>query len=984
VQDITERKKAEEALRASQAELAAVFESTPILLALVDEERRVTKINRAGADFTGRPADELLGLRGGEALRCLGALDDPRGCGFGPHCEQCVVRRTVLDTLQSSRSHFQVEANFPVRRDSRIETLCLLLSTAAVTTPAGRRVLVSIEDITTRHRSHEALRAVYELGHKLVLSRQVDEIAQLATDAAQAVLRFPMCDLWLVDEDNRMLTRIIQSPAEPILALSSLPLDGERGIIAAAVRSGQTICLPDVGQDPRYIGGSYPSRSELCVPLKVRERTIGALNAESDRPDAFSPADRELMEALANAAAVAIENARLYEETHRRAAHQQALNAIITTAGVVNDLPSLLEITLEHILAGLGLAMGAIWVQECPGGPIAGRVVRGLPDPTSIAMEAEITAGGHAASLPPGELVVVNDWRQAAGPYAILAPVMAQHDVAASITAPIGEPNRPLGELSVAARQPRAWTAEETALVEAVGRQLAGAIERLQLLRQIQRQAAQMQEVLDNVPAGVLLLDADHRILMANPLAREYLASLDGVGVGEALARLGERPIAEFLQPSPTSPAHQMVIKGPPEQNFTVRAKAVPLESTAATTGWVLVLQDVTQERAAREHIETRDRLAAVGQLAAGIAHDFNNILAVIILHSYMIGRAPEMSAKTRERLTTITQQAEQASKLIEQILDFSRRAVLEPRPLDLLPFLKEEIKLLRRILLENIRVALDAGREPYVVNADPTRLQQAFMNLAVNARDAMPAGGRLRFTLDRLRVSGREPSLPGLEPGEWVRVRVADTGTGIAAEVLPRIFEPFFTTKAPGKGTGLGLSQVYGIIKQHGGEIDVHSQPGNGAEFILYLPAHAEAAGQGASSSRPEPEHGAGQTILVVEDNETTRIALAESLEMLGYRVLTAEGGREALALLARRSDDISLVLSDLVMPEMGGKELLQALRAQGEKLPVIILTGHVLDERIAELREYGLTGWLLKPPNLEELAKLIKTTLVAERRGV
>ncbi|MDH7486378.1 MAG: GAF domain-containing protein [Anaerolineae bacterium] len=348
--DITERKQAEEALRVREAELAAIFESTPILLALVDEERRVTKINRAGSEFVGRPASELLGLPQGEVLRCLHALDDPRGCGYGPHCEQCVVRRTVLDTLQTGRSHFQVEADYPVRRDGRIETLRLLVSTAPVATPAGPRVLVCLEDITVRHRTHEALRAVYDLSQKLVLSQRVEEIAQLVTDAAQGVLRFPRCELWLADEQARAVVPISQTPAEPALTIRSLPLDDERGIIPAVVRSGQAIYLPDVDRDPRYIRGTdYPTRSELCVPLRVRERTIGALNAESDQPDAFGLAERELLEALANAAAVAIENARLYQESRRRAGEMAALREVSLATLSTLEREQVFEIMLAQL-----------------------------------------------------------------------------------------------------------------------------------------------------------------------------------------------------------------------------------------------------------------------------------------------------------------------------------------------------------------------------------------------------------------------------------------------------------------------------------------------------------------------------------------------------------------------------------------------------------------------------------------------------------
>jgi two-component system, cell cycle sensor histidine kinase and response regulator CckA len=246
--------------------------------------------------------------------------------------------------------------------------------------------------------------------------------------------------------------------------------------------------------------------------------------------------------------------------------------------------------------------------------------------------------------------------------------------------------------------------------------------------------------------------------------------------------------------------------------------------------------------RESERHTQQQERLAAVGQLAAGIAHDFNNIMAVIVLYTQMSLRMPDIPTQLRGRLQVVDQQAARATELIQQILDFCRRAVLEPRPMDLEPFLKEIVKLLERTIPENIKMELTYGADDYTVNADPTQMQQAVMNLVVNARDAMlpKGGGKLDIELDRLRMTRhQEPPLPKMEAREWVRV--TDTGIGIPPEALPHIFEPFSTTKEMGKGTGLGLAQVYGIVKQHKGHIDVATKVGGGTTFTLYLPTLLE-----------------------------------------------------------------------------------------------------------------------------------------------
>jgi two-component system cell cycle sensor histidine kinase/response regulator CckA len=371
--------------------------------------------------------------------------------------------------------------------------------------------------------------------------------------------------------------------------------------------------------------------------------------------------------------------------------------------------------------------------------------------------------------------------------------------------------------------------------------------------------------------------------------------------------------------------------------------------------------------------------LSTVGQLAAGMAHDFNNIMAVVALYAGLSLRAPDLPDEVRERLQTIGEQAYRASNLIQQILDFSRRAVLERGPLNLAAFLKEQIKLLRRTLPEHIQIDVTYDEDEYTINADPTRIQQVVMNLATNARDAMPEGGKLHFTLERIAFSERDtPPLPEMKPGQWIRLTVADTGLGILPEMQSHIFDPFFTTKEPGKGTGLGLAQVYGTVKQHDGHIDFTSEPGRGTTFTLFLPALLTLPPSVAAvESEPLPL-GQGQTLLVVEDETTTRKALVESLEMLNYRVWEARNGRQALEVFEQHAGAIDLVLSDVVMPEMGGKALLYALQERAPGVRVVLLTGHPLGEReLEDLRALGLRGWMLKPLSLEQLARVVAETL-------
>jgi CheY-like chemotaxis protein len=376
-----------------------------------------------------------------------------------------------------------------------------------------------------------------------------------------------------------------------------------------------------------------------------------------------------------------------------------------------------------------------------------------------------------------------------------------------------------------------------------------------------------------------------------------------------------------------------------------------------------------------------QERLATVGQLAAGIAHDFNNIMAAILVYADLLTSDTSLPLASRERLHIIQQQVQRAASLIRQILDFSRRSVMEQSSLDLLPFIKELDKLLARVLPENIRLELEYQNENYLVNADPTRLQQAFMNLALNARDAMPQGGYLNFKLSRLQIKADQASPSSeLPPGDWVHIVVADTGQGIPPETLPHIWEPFFTTKPVGQGTGLGLSQVYGIIKQHGGTIDVVSLVGEGTRFNIYLPALTVPGEEGMSSEAPARFDGTGKTVLVVEDDQVTRDAIQSLLKVYNFWVLTATNGSEAIRIYKQMGTIITMVVTDLVMPEMGGVALYHALQEQHPGVKVLFITGHPLEENSHALLEKGNVHWLQKPFSAKDFGVAMQALLAEE----
>lgn len=494
--------------------------------------------------------------------------------------------------------------------------------------------------------------------------------------------------------------------------------------------------------------------------------------------------------------------------------------------------------------------------------------------------------------------------------------------------------------------------------------------QRLRAEKQIGYQADLLQLILDTVPDGVVLLDNDSRVTLANPAGERLLTRLAQAAVGATITALAGEPIAHLLASAEGTGRTLRYQEG----YFELLAR--PIVLTGGDAGWVLLLRDVTAQHEQEQYMAVQARLATVGQLAAGIAHDFNNVMAVITLYTQLLQKTAVLSAKAQSKLDTIAQQAQHASDMITQILDFSRRAIMERVPLNLLPFLKELTRLLRTMLPETLEIELTAKATEYMVNADPARLQQAMMNIALNARDAMPHGGRLRLALDYQHITpDQTPPLPDLEPGHWLHITITDEGVGIAPDILPHIFDPFFTTKEPGKGTGLGLAQVHGIVKQHGGSIGAESRLGEGTTFMIYLPA----------LTLPPPAKDdllfemdqsiiGHETILLVQDNKMLRITIADTLSELGYQVLQADNGLAALTLLQEKADAVDLILSDVIMPQMDGISFYRVINQRYPTLPLLLMTGYPLGEQSPELADLPC---VTKPFTIQALASKIRALL-------
>ncbi|HEX7049285.1 MAG TPA: PAS domain S-box protein [Longimicrobiales bacterium] len=494
----------------------------------------------------------------------------------------------------------------------------------------------------------------------------------------------------------------------------------------------------------------------------------------------------------------------------------------------------------------------------------------------------------------------------------------------------------------------------------------------------------------ESAPEAITLLDEKGRVLRAN----SEFTRLFGYPLEEVVGR----DINDLIVPAhlrDEALAYTERVSGGEQLNVeTVRCRkdgtsievsilGTPIEVPGEPQRVYAIYRDITERKHLEEQLRQAQKMEAVGRLAGGIAHDFNNLLTAIIGHAQILLDEMAADAPVWSDLDEIRKSAERAAGLTRQLLAFSRKQMLRPRVVDLNALISEVQKMLRRLIGEDVELATMLDPELGAVRADPSQLEQVLLNLAVNARDAMPAGGRLVIETRNVELDETYVRRHGyVQAGPYVLLAVSDTGTGMDADTLAHVFEPFFTTKEQGKGTGLGLSTVYGIVKQSGGHIWVYSEVDHGTTFKIYLPRVEETAGAAATDIPDAPQMellGGGETVLLVEDEDAVRSLAQRILRKSGYQVLGARTGSEALEVCERHWGPIHLMLTDVVMPEMGGRELAERLAALRPEMKMLFMSGYTEDDVLRRGVLDAGAAFLEKPFTPEALVRKVRALLEA-----
>jgi two-component system cell cycle sensor histidine kinase/response regulator CckA len=868
---------------------------------------------------------------------------------------------------------------------------------AAAGIAAGRAV-EGAQESREKERIRRALEELVRVSAGFHSAASPDEILDAVCRGINSSLGFEKVSAQILDTDNGVFVARAAAGWDPDslpVHTSLSPENAERLVQPALLRSGCTLLSRE--QAIELIGGDhadYPSvrngsgsrawqRHWLVVPLfSRRQEMLGFLWAD-DPEDSLLPSDERLqtLRMFADQAARALDSAEQVRTLSLRNEEMAALHdSTLSVLGELHAAPTL-ELVVERACDLLGTAHGYVY----------------LLDEDTDRMEVRVGTGELARYV--GSTIKRSDglsgrvWAEdrplAVSDYLTWENRLQRYDDAAFqgiAGVPLHSRGRVVGVLGVAKRNVGQFGDEALELLERFGRLAELALEKGRLYEELGRSRELYRRVVESSNELISLTSPDGRLLYASPAFEAILGrdpkSLLGVhGVDlvhpDDLGRLHETHL----------PGATHVFRALHADGSWVSLEAVTSEirDDAGELEMVLVTaRDVTEQRRAEaeraaleEELRQAQKMEAVGRLAGGIAHDFNNLLTAITGYSEVALDRLNRGGVPRDEIGSIREAGLRAASLTRQLLAFSRKQMLDLHVLDLGEIVTDTAKMLGRVLGENVEIVLTFGPELGKTRADASQIAQVLLNLAINGRDAMPDGGTLMITTSN--AGPGDPLFaahPALPAGEYVRLTVEDTGTGMDEETLPRIFEPFFTTKGVGEGTGLGLSTVHGIVHQLDGQLWVESEPGCGARFEILLPRCADEAEYHVVPAERRPALGGSERVLLVEDEDIVRRLMETTLSEAGYEVLSAACAEDALNLLARDPRPVQALVTDVVMPGMSGPDLARVVQQRDERVRVLFTSGYAADKLPSLPND---AAFLAKPFSVPSLADQLRSLLDA-----
>ena len=956
VRDITQRKQAEEALRTSEQRWRFLFEYAPDGYFLNDMEGTFVDGNRAAEELIGYRREELIGrsflqlnlLVGDGLARAAEHLArNRRGEAGGP--EEFIIRRKDSTELPVEIRTFPVELQ-------------------------GKRLVLGIaRDLTFRKQAAKVLRelnlllrAIRNINKLIVQERDPKRLLNRACEILVQTRGYSLVWIGRQAPDSKRVMPLARAGKhtdyldEVIITADESP--AAQGPVGWAIRSSQTCVIQDTAADPRFEPWQKPAwkrgfASVAAVPMIHAGQVLGVVSFYSDKKGTFHEEEATLLSELAGDLAFALQSIEHERERRRAELRVTAFAYLGQRLSVARTARQAAEIIVSVADQLLGLDACTFDLYS----PETGRLEFVLNQDTVGSQRVDCPSVYN--ELPPsprirrviesgGQLILKDQ------PQVMLPDATAFGDTsrpsASILIVPVRDGPKVIGILSIHSYTPKAYDQQSLDTLQALADHCGGALQRIRAQEALGESESNYRSLVEGSPDAILI-HRDARLVYANPAGLKLVrAERPQQVLGRSVFDLVPLEYQEAVRQRIRHVSEGGAVPPLDQKILRLDGTGVEAEVTSITCIYrgepavQTIMRDIADRKLLEQQLRQAQKMEAVGQLAGGVAHDFNNLLAVIQGNADLLLMEPsQLTSEVSAGLKQIIAASERAANLTRQLLIFSRKGMMQSRPLLLNEVISELTKMLKRIIGEHISLQCRYAAQLPHVQADLGMIEQALVNLTVNARDAMPRGGQLVIAAQAVRLDEAQArKFPEGRAGEFACLSVSDNGSGIAPEHLPHIFEPFFTTKEPGKGTGLGLATVHGIVKQHQGWIEVASQPGAGATFRIFLPAIATPApSAGALQADPVPPRGT-ETILLVEDDYAVRLTTRRVLESHGYKVIEANSGPDALELWSARAHEIALLLSDIIMPEgVSGRELSEQLRAQKPSLKVLLISGYSAD---------------------------------------
>lgn len=958
-------------LEESKNYLRNLFDSIGEMIVVIDRDFRVKFANRRVLEYVGLPESEVLGQ---SCHRLFHGIDKPcfeveghpdaASCGLREALEGKRGTKLHLHFTEKGRRVFSVTYQ-PFYLGSEIPYVVEVAEdvTDRYIEEEERRVLASFA---------EALQGVSERGHLWGL------LVKLGTEQMGA----DSCNLFIYDRDSGRLYLLVGTaqgtPLEEHLREVSL----EECVSGFAVRSGSPFIAESLDEFPdsrlRPVIEEAGIQCILCVPLKIKGRVFGLYNLGYPQRAYYRKTDISFLELLEKTINRAVERVEQFGEVLKQREQLRLLAEVAEAVSRSNELAETLPKITEAIQRILRPDISVIFLYERKSNALRTISARGI-DPF-LYRDLRIPLEGLQIKYSPEENVfscldIERDERWA--PIRQIAAMLGVRSFYARCL--FSEEGEKLGAIAGLWRRPNLPSLQEIELFNAFSRFAEISIRKALLLEEVQRRAEHWSETFDSFSDPLFITDSDFNLLMANRAFKEYTGQEDVVGkkcytlVHGSDSPDRQCPHLRALREGKTSSVELE------EGGRVFYYTCSPIKTEEGVRHVIHSMKDITPLRESeRERQRLRDELLqaqkmeAIGRLTGGIAHDFNNILTGIMGHTELaLMKTRDDSIKPN--LRTVLSASERAKEMVSQLLLFGRKSPTEMRVYPVRELIEECTKLIRRLIGEDVELVVKIQEGDHYLKVDRSQFTQVLLNLAVNARDAMPEGGRLS-----IEVSETEAEDQKGRKGRYILIRVSDTGVGIPERVLPKIFEPYFTTKPEGKGTGLGLSVVYSVVDSHGGFIRVSSTLGRGTTFNIFLP-EAKKEDLLKTEEKSERLPRGTESILLVDDEELIRETGRVILEDLGYRVTTASSGKEALQLFRTRPHGFDLIISDLVMPGMNGEKFFEEVRKIRKDIPFAVITGyrkHLLQDET----RYRFRAIIEKPFNVKEIAYKVRYLLDGE----